>query len=68
MYKQLGGLKYHLSHVRLLHSTKHVYLSLIAILNFMQGHPPQLPAQLDSVPPVLARKENEKIQKQATGA
>ncbi|KAA1468486.1 hypothetical protein DENSPDRAFT_833780 [Dentipellis sp. KUC8613] len=45
VYKQLGGLKYHLSH----------------------GHPPQLPAQLDSVPPVLARKVNEKFQKQATG-
>lgn len=43
VYKQLSGLRYHLSH----------------------GHSHKSPAQLDSVPPTLARKVTEKLQRQA---
>ncbi|KAH8100495.1 hypothetical protein BXZ70DRAFT_937484 [Cristinia sonorae] len=42
-YKQLSGLRYHLSH----------------------GHSQELPAQLDSVPPALAQKFAQKLQKHA---
>ncbi|KAI0308036.1 hypothetical protein B0F90DRAFT_1679645 [Multifurca ochricompacta] len=43
VYKQLSGLRYHLSH----------------------GHSHKSPIQLDSVPPTLARKVTEKLQRQA---
>ncbi|KAI0304657.1 hypothetical protein BC826DRAFT_977470 [Russula brevipes] len=46
VYKQLSGLRYHLSH----------------------GHTHKSPAQLDSVPPTLARKVTEKLQRQAANA
>ncbi|KAI0067964.1 hypothetical protein BV25DRAFT_895870 [Artomyces pyxidatus] len=45
VYKQLSGLRYHLSH----------------------GHPHGSPAQLDKVPPTLARKVTEKMQRQVAG-
>ncbi|KAI0257317.1 hypothetical protein BJV78DRAFT_27052 [Lactifluus subvellereus] len=46
VYKQLSGLRYHLSH----------------------GHSHKSPVQLDSVPPTLARKVTEKLQRQAANA
>lgn len=46
VYKQLSGLRYHLSH----------------------GHSHKSPVQLDIVPPTLARKVTEKLQRQATNA
>jgi len=46
VYKQLSGLRYHLSH----------------------GHSHKSPAQLDNVPPTLARKVTEKLQRQAANA
>ncbi|KAH9949505.1 hypothetical protein B0H21DRAFT_728295 [Amylocystis lapponica] len=45
-YKQLSGLRYHMTH----------------------GHPPDLPVQLDVVPPALARKMAEKAQAKGTSA
>ncbi|KAI0047821.1 hypothetical protein FA95DRAFT_1605769 [Auriscalpium vulgare] len=45
VYKQLSGLRYHLSH----------------------GHSNEVPAQLDSVPPTLARKVAEKLQREGSG-
>ncbi|KAH9050475.1 hypothetical protein EDB84DRAFT_376500 [Lactarius hengduanensis] len=46
VYKQLSGLRYHLSH----------------------GHSHKSPVQLDIVPPTLARKVTEKLQRQAANA
>ncbi|KAI0274882.1 hypothetical protein BC834DRAFT_19612 [Gloeopeniophorella convolvens] len=46
VYKQLSGLRYHLSH----------------------GHSHESPVQLDIVPPTLARKVTEKLQRQAVNA
>ncbi|KAN0124953.1 hypothetical protein V8E52_001505 [Russula decolorans] len=46
VYKQLSGLRYHLSH----------------------GHSHKSPAQLDSVPPTLARKVTEKLQRQTASS
>ncbi|KAG1754981.1 uncharacterized protein EDB91DRAFT_1276784 [Suillus paluster] len=45
-YKQLSGLRYHLTH----------------------GHPPDLPVQLDLVPPALSRKLTEKMRKDGSGS
>ncbi|KAI0321345.1 hypothetical protein OF83DRAFT_1099918 [Amylostereum chailletii] len=46
VYKQLSGLRYHLTH----------------------GHPAESPVQLHIVPPTLARKMNEKSQRQSAAA
>ncbi|KAG0703172.1 hypothetical protein DFH29DRAFT_803840 [Suillus ampliporus] len=45
-YKQLSGLRYHLTH----------------------GHPPDLPVQLDLVPPALSRKLAEKMRKEGSSS
>lgn len=54
VYKQLSGLRYHLGRVRL-HS-----ICARVLLTYRQGHPTELPVQLDTVPPSLARKVVEK--------
>lgn len=63
-YKQLSGLRYHLSHVRTTPCSVEVYHPADPIL---QGHQQQLPTQLNDVPPTLARRVALKIQEQLQG-
>src|SRR5712672_2546694 len=60
VYKQLSGLRYHLSHVSPRHQGREAPC-LNVLLN--QGHSHKSPAQLDNVPPTLARKVTEKLQR-----
>ena len=71
-YKQLSGLRYHLTHVRSslllalscvfpLHCTADVSVGLTGqCVTHVQGHADALPLQLDVVPPTLARIVAEK--------
>lgn len=61
-YKQLSGLRYHLARVRL-----HSVCARI-MLTYSQGHPTELPVQLDIVPPSLARKVAEKQRRRDSSA
>lgn len=61
-YKQLSGLRYHLSHVRVFFLGRCYDHADTPLSPALQGHPdPQdLPAQLDVVPPALVRRIAEK--------
>jgi len=61
-YKQLSGLRYHLAHVRIRVSDG--YITQL----YFQGHPVDLPKQLELVPPALSRKLAEKMRLQGQGS
>ena len=58
-YRQMSGLRYHVAHVRV---PRRVRAADLTCRVYIQGHPAELPAQLDVVPPALVRKMAEKAQ------
>ncbi|KAJ7630537.1 hypothetical protein FB45DRAFT_915812 [Roridomyces roridus] len=63
-YRQASGLRYHRKHVS---STKRVYH---ALTRATQGHPRDMPAQLEMVPPTVAReipKQTKKMRRKDVG-
>ncbi len=60
-YKQQSGLRYHLAHVRICHCCCSMRCNAQ-----LQGHPQELPTQLDVVPPALARIVAEKYKGKTT--
>jgi hypothetical protein len=57
-YRQTSGLRYHLKHV-----CRYSFFLVSLLLNFLKGHPPDMPAQLPIVPPMLEQQMSAKIKR-----